>query len=136
MLDLALRRPPLGPNVLRKLEVLLGAFDETGLTPHEIGLSAQALQNYIAGAQKSAHDARAVEAESGISDAEWAEMLGPALERHVNQADYPTLSRMGEARRPRESTANAERFEFGLERILDGLEAYIRERSASNPPAA
>ena len=129
LLDLALHRPPLGPNVVRKLEVMIDAFSETGMAPQDISLAAEALQNYVTGAQKSARDARAVEAESGITDAEWVEMLKPMLDQHMDRATYPALARMGEARKPGQASSNAERaerFEFGLERMLDGLEAYIR----------
>jgi AcrR family transcriptional regulator len=139
ILDLVLHRPPLGPNVLKKLEVMLGAFDGTGLTPSEISLAAEALQNYVTGAQQSARDAIAVEAESGMTDEQWVELLRPVLDQHVDAATYPALFRMGETRKPGQARSAAERsarFEFGLERVLDGLEAYIRDPGATPASAA
>jgi AcrR family transcriptional regulator len=133
ILDLALHRPALGPNVMRKLEVMMGALDGMGLGDQEMTLVAEALQNYIAGAQQSARNARDIERESGLTDEEWLSMVEPALKPHFDPATFPALKRLGEARQARArspSTASA-RFEFGLERLLDGLDAFIRHRHAA-----
>jgi len=74
-LDLALHRPPLGPNVLRKAEVMMQALDGMGLAEDEMSLVAEVLQNYIAGAQQAARDARDIERLSGITDEQWLEMV-------------------------------------------------------------
>ena len=131
-LDLPLHRPPLGPNVLRKAEVLMAALDGAGLAALDISLVAEALQNYITGAQQSARDARDAEIRSGITDEQWIEMLRPVLEEHFDAAVYPALARMGEARQkaPVSHSERTARFEFGLECMLDGLEAYIGKRHA------
>jgi AcrR family transcriptional regulator len=129
-LDLALHRPALGPNVLRKVEVTMQAFDGMGLADDDLNLVSEVLQNYITGAQQSARDARDIERESGITDEQWLAMIEPALREHFDPKSFPALSRRGDARRKRPRT-HAERtasFEFGLERVLDGLEAYIREQ--------
>ena len=80
-----------------------------------------------------------MEAESGISDEEWVEMLKPILDQHMDRSTYPALARMGEARKPGQASSNAERaqrFEFGLARMLDGLEVYIRTTLEAAPPTA
>ena len=131
-LDLALHRPPLGPNVLRKVEVMMNALDGMGLAPDEMSRVAETLQNFIAGAQQSARDARDIERESGITDEQWLEMIQPALEQHFDPDAFPAIKRMGEAR-ARKTRTHSERtasFEVGLARVLDGLEAYLRERQA------
>ena len=109
----------------------MSALDGAGLEGNDISLVAEALQNYITGAQQSARDARDAETRSGITDEQWIELLRPVLEEHFDPATYPALARMGEARREKAPVSHSERtarFEFGLERMLDGLEAYIRER--------
>ena len=111
----------------------MSALDGMGLADDEVTLVAEALQNYITGAQQSARDARDIEAQSGMTDEQWLELLKPVLEEHLDAGDYPALARLGEARRRRRPVSRDERtarFEFGLERVLDGLEAYIRERHA------
>ncbi len=133
ILDLALHRPALGPNLLRKVEMTLQAFDGMGLADDDLNRVSDVLQNYITGAQQSARDARDVERESGITDDHWLEMIEPARKQHFDPESCPTLTRLRETRRRRPRT-HAERtasFEFGLERVLDGLEAYIRERHAA-----
>ncbi|WP_293677699.1 TetR/AcrR family transcriptional regulator [uncultured Phenylobacterium sp.] len=133
VLDLALHRPPLGPNVLKKAEATIQALDGMGLAEEEMTLVAEVLQNYIAGALQVAREARDIERRSGITDEQWLELIEPVLQQHVDPATYPALSRIGEGRRKRGGGglgASLASFEFGLERVLDGLEAYIRERHA------
>jgi AcrR family transcriptional regulator len=132
VLDLALHRPPLGPNVLRKFEATIHALGGMGLTEEEITLVADVLQNYIGGALQTAREARDVERHSGITDAQWLELVEPELRRHFDPATFPSLSRLSDAggKRARTHDERMASFEFGLERVLDGLEAYIRERHA------
>lgn len=135
-LDLALHRPPLGPNVLRKADVVLSALDGMGLDTETAFFVAQALQNYVAGAQQAARDARDAERQSGLTDEEWIELLRPVLEEHMDASAYPALARRKDTPHPRRAASMAERtahFEFGLERMLDGLEAYIQRRNAAGP---
>jgi len=87
--------------VLQKAEVLMAALDGAGLAGQDISLVAEALQNYITGAQQSARDARDAETRSGITDEQWIELLRPVLEEHFDAATYPALARLGEARRER-----------------------------------
>jgi AcrR family transcriptional regulator len=125
-LDLALHRPPLGPNVLRKAEAALRALDGMGLEPAEMQLAAETLQNYITGALQAARDAAEVERRTGITDEQWIAMLEPMLQPHLDPETFPAMSRMSERRAKKRSLSErAEGFEFGLERVLDGLEAYL-----------
>jgi AcrR family transcriptional regulator len=137
-LDLALHRPPLGPNVLRKVEVMMTALDGMGLSSDEMSRVADVLQNFIAGALQSARDARQIEHQSGITDEQWLEMIQPALEPHFDPDAFPAIKRMGETRngKMRTHTERTASFEFGVARVLDGLEAYINRQSASPPPSA
>ena len=127
-LDLALHRPPLGPNMLRKAEVVMKAFGGMGLGPEDMQLVAGTLQNYMTGAMQSAREAREVEAQSGLTDEEWLSVVEPLMKEHFDPESFPALAKLSEGRRPKARTP-AERtaaFEFGLQRVLDGLEAFIR----------
>ena len=131
-LDLALHRPPLGPNVLRKVEVMMNALDGAGLTPDEMARVAETLQNFIAGAQQSARDARDIERASGITDAQWLEMIQPALEKHLDPGDFPALKRMSEGRRGGARTPAERACQLRIwarSDVLDGLETYIPRAS-------
>jgi hypothetical protein len=62
-------------------------------------------------------------------------MNTPLLAGLVDAADYPTTVRIGEAYKsgavlPPDHERN---FEFGLQRVLDGVEAFIGNRRASSP---
>lgn len=133
ILDLAMHRPPLGPNVLRKAETLMRAMVGLGLSSDEMIYIAETLQYYLIGALQAAREAREVEQVSGMTDEEWMAIAEPALEEHFDEARFPALRRMGEAKRGRGHLAGdpLARFEFGLARLLDGLEAFIRSRGAT-----
>jgi AcrR family transcriptional regulator len=132
LLELALHRPPLGPNVLRKAETMLRALDGMGLETLDMALAAEALQNYVIGALHAAREAREAEKRTGLTDDQWFEIIAPMLAEHMNLADFPAIARMKEARsaRSRSLEEQASRFEFGLERLLDGIDGFIRSRKA------
>lgn len=133
LLDLAMHRPPLGPNMMRKAMAMLSAMENMGLAPEETGHAVEALQDYISGALRSAREAREAEALSGLTDEQWFSIVWPVLEKHLDPQNFQTVSRMSEARRrqTRSPDERAARFEFGLERVLDGLEVFIGKRTAA-----
>lgn len=131
LLDLAMQRPPLGPNVLRKAEVAMRVFEGVDLEPREIAMAAQALQNYVVGALHAARDAREAEARSGISLEAWFAAVAEELAERVDKDAFPLMARMSEAGKLQalDHDELQARFEFGLQRMLDGLESYIRGRT-------
>lgn len=134
LLDLAFHRPPLGPNVMRKAEVMLSAMEGMGLEPEDAGLAAETLQNYITGALRSARDAREAQQVSGLTDEQWFAIAGPELQKHLDPRRFDAMRRISEAklRQARSPAERDARFAFGLERVLDGLEMFIR----GNRPSA
>jgi len=129
LLDLASHRPPFGPNMLRRAEVALEAFDGMGLEEADVALAAQALQNYVVGALYAARQSRELETRSGMTDAQWFEQVQELLARRVDPKEYPAMRRLGVAKLESRTPAELDqRFEFGLERMLDGLETFIRQR--------
>ena len=114
LLDLATHRPPLGPNMLRKAEMIMRALDGMGLAHVEMDYAGEVLQNYVLGALQSAREAREVERISGMTDEQWISMAEPALQEHFNAESYPALFRMSEARKTaaRFGGDPAGRFEF------------------------
>ncbi len=131
LLDLATHRPPLGPNMMRKALAMLTAVANMGLSPEETGLAADVLQDYITGALRSAREAREAEQMSGLSDEQWFSIVWPVLEKHLDPKSFRTVSQLSEGRRERTRSPNERtaRFEFGLQRVLDGLEAFISKRA-------
>ena len=131
LLDLATHRPPLGPNMMRKAVAMLTTVAAMGLSPEETGHAVDVLQDYITGALRSAREAREAEQLSGLSDEQWFSIVWPVLEKHLDPQHFETVSRMSEGRRERSRSPDerSARFEFGLECVLDGLEAFINRRT-------
>jgi AcrR family transcriptional regulator len=125
-------RPALGPNVLAKVEATLRAIDGLGFTETEMDQLTTLVGDYVRGAVRAALDARQIELETGITDEQWWAMNSPLLTRLIDPARYPTTVRIGEAYKSgRIPPPDRERnFEFGLQRVLDGIEAFIDSRRA------
>jgi AcrR family transcriptional regulator len=130
LLDIAMRRPPIGPNVLRKVEIMIDALAGMGLEPAEIALTAEALQHYITGALQAAREDRELERASGRTEEEWMAQAEAAFAEHPEAVGPGSRERIDMVRRkifPLHVDV-ADRFAFGLERLLDGVEAHIAVR--------
>ena len=82
------------------------------------------------GAVRGALDAAEIERESGMTDEQWWSQQGPLLVGLIEPSRYLTTVRIGEAYKAgRIPKPDRQRnFEFGLQRVLDGIETYIRSR--------
>ena len=127
MLQIATHRPPLGPNVVAKFEAAFRAVDGLGLSAIEMELLVALVTDYVRGAVRSALDAREVERWSGITDAQWWALNEPVLKGVFDPAQFPLTVRVGDELRESKGTAYdpAASFEFGLQRVLDGIETFI-----------
>jgi AcrR family transcriptional regulator len=136
-------RAVLGPHVFDDAEAQLRLFDGLGLRAVEVSWSASVLSTYVSGAAKVVSDARAAERDTGISDDDWWNARAPLLEERFQSDEcagrYPTMTRLSEEHafdqldRPDDTTPYLvqealDTFEFGLQRLLDGLEAYVASR--------
>jgi len=132
ILQVGAHRPPLGPNVLARVEATLRAVDGLGLSEMEMDQLTSLISNYVRGAVRTALEAREIEQQTGMTDEQWWAMNTPLLEGLVDPARYPTTVRIGEAYKTGGMPApNHERnFEFGLQRVLDGVAAFIDGRRA------
>ena len=72
------------------------------------------------------------EKRTGQSDQEWWEARAPILERLMPPGAYPLASRVGQAAGETHNAAYAPEhtFWFGLQRILDGIEALVLSRTS------
>jgi AcrR family transcriptional regulator len=124
------RRPPLGPNVLARVEAVLRTIDGLGLTESEMDQVASLVGDYVRGAIRSALEAREIEQQTGMTDEQWWAMNTPLLQGLVDPARYPTTVKIGEAYKSGRMAPpdHARNFEFGLQRVLDGIEAFIAGR--------
>ncbi|GLZ05084.1 TetR family transcriptional regulator [Actinomadura sp. NBRC 104412] len=132
MLQVVTARPPLGPNLLDKYEYELRAVDGLGLTDVEMDSVVSLVTGFAASSARSSVDVAQAERRTGITDREWWEATSPFLEKVIDPGRYPLGTRVGAAAGEEyDGPVGPEHaFAFGLERVLDGIEALIRSRSA------
>jgi AcrR family transcriptional regulator len=128
VLQVATHRPVIGPHTLHVSEIAFSAVDGLGLDELEMDKVITLIANYVAGAVRDAAREKRVKELTGMSDTEWWYTVLPYVET-IDFSPYPVLSRIG----PKTGEAygahdplNA--FNFGLERILDGLALFIEPR--------
>lgn len=88
------------------------------------------VNNYVAGAARSAVDAFDIERSSGIDDAAWWAATGPWLAKVFDAERYPVAARAGTTTGQHYQAVSDpdHAFEFGLQRVLDGVEVLVRSR--------
>ena len=130
LMQVGMHRPPLGPHVLAAAEAGLKAIDGLGLSEFEMDQLTSVIGDYVRGAIRAALDAREVEQLSGMSDEQWWAVNQPLLQEMIDPTRYPTIMRIGEAYKAgRIAPPDHERnFEFGLQRVLDGIAVFIEQR--------
>lgn len=130
LLRVTLARPPMGPNTIAKYENELRAVEGVGLTDLEMDSVVALVTGFAESAARASVNAAEAERRSGISDLEWWEAVAPLLNRFVNEDDYPIGTRVGTAAGMEYSgpAAPERAFEFGLARVLDGIEVLIGSR--------
>ncbi|UBU15929.1 TetR/AcrR family transcriptional regulator [Nonomuraea gerenzanensis] len=114
----------LGPNVLRQSEFMLGVMEDAGFPLDEADAAMTTVLAYVIGVTTSEAAWVSMVARSGQTEQEWMEKLWPAAERAVR--DYPRMRARYSAQKGGDSsTSNADAFAYGLERVLDGLQARL-----------
>lgn len=123
-------RPPLGPGMMAKYEHELSAFDGVGLTDLEMDAALTHLLGFVDSVSRIASESRAAAADSGESDDQWWQRVGPLLDSVLDAERYPLAVRVGAAAGQTHHSAYdaAHAYDFGLARILDGFAVLIDRR--------
>jgi AcrR family transcriptional regulator len=131
MLEVGVTRPPLGPNVCAKYEYELRTVASLGLTEIEMDSVVALVTGHAEGAARRAVEASGAERASGMTDRQWWGAHAPMLDQLIDPGRYPTAAAVGAAVGAAHGTAYdpAHNFEFGLRRILDGIEALVGART-------
>lgn len=131
-----LSRPPLGPGMMAKYEYELQAFEGLGLNDAEIDSSLTYLLGFVATCARDAWIQRQAETESATSDQAWWEANAPLFALAFDPTRYPTAARVGAAAGEAlgGAYAAAHAWDFGIARVLDGLEALIERRRGGIAP--
>ena len=126
MLQIAVgQRPPLGPNILAVFDANLQALRESGLTPRETVAAVELIGNYVSGATRAAVEAAQVVERSGVSDEDWWGARTAFWEEYFDAERVPGISVMWDEGAYDDPL---DPFTFGLERVLDGIEALLAGR--------
>lgn len=130
LLQVATSRPVLGPNVIAKYDYELRAVDGIGLTDVEMDSVLTLIAGYVHGAARGAAEVAAAERATGMTDEQWWYAHAPFLERIFDPRRYPTAARVGAAAGEAHQAAYdpVHAFEFGLRRVLDGIEVLVDSR--------
>ena len=129
LLDVPLTRPVAGPNISDLFEYQLSIVDGLGLDPLEMNATLDLVNEFVAGAARRQRAIRRDADESGMSDEEWWYKVSPILTQVMADRHYPLAHRVG-------TTVAAPHLEttylldFGLARILDGLEKLVESRAS------
>jgi hypothetical protein len=114
----------LGPNVIAKFDRELRAVDGIGLADVEMDSVLTLVLEHVQGVARRAVEALHAEQRTGKTDNEWWAANAPLLEKVFDPERYPTAARVGAAAGAAYDPERA--FEFGLQRMLDGIEAFVR----------
>ncbi|GAB2992959.1 TetR/AcrR family transcriptional regulator [Streptomyces pseudoechinosporeus] len=118
-------RPVLGPSAVEGMEKVLVRIKPTGLSDPELISAIVMIDGYVVGAARTQLYEKEAERKSGLTDTEFWSAQAPVLEKVMTSGRYPVLASLGEET----FGSGFDHFEFGLQRMLDGLESFIARRS-------
>jgi AcrR family transcriptional regulator len=124
-------RPVIGPNTLAGIELFMRTLDGLGLTDQERMSVVMLIDAFVVGQARQRIQYEAVVAESGISDEEFWGQQYPFLEKAMLSGRYPAMASLGE---DTFDVGWEESFDFGLERLLDGVAALVASRGPHADP--
>jgi AcrR family transcriptional regulator len=144
ILQITPARSLLGPNETELFEATMSVVEGIGLSGAEMVLVVSLVAEYTRGAAQTAVGAAQAERRTGISDEDWWKAREPLFDKYFDPARYPTLTRVastGAFEPPAGDQAYTvavarQSFEFGLLRVLDGIEAFVAARAAGPEGAA
>jgi AcrR family transcriptional regulator len=124
LLQTILRRVTIGPNWTAWLNAMLAALSSTGLRSNEMFATATLVDAHV----------RATAQMFVGAPGEWSESFDAVLRHASTKPQFAALTRVV-AESGREADAKVEdaiqgHFEFGLERLLDGIDVLVSARSA------
>ncbi|MGP4005289.1 TetR/AcrR family transcriptional regulator [Streptomyces sp. 4N124] len=117
-------RPILGPSALDGMEKVLTLIRPMGLTDPELVSAIIMIDGYVVGAARTQLYQQEAERRTGLTDAEFWQAQVPTLEKVLASGRYPVMASLSEDT----FGPDFDHFEFGLQRILDGLEVFVARR--------
>jgi hypothetical protein len=123
-------RPSIGPNAMKLGARGLTLFGAVGFTGNDLDYAMGSVMAYTLGTASAEVSTREISRKSGQSLTEWAEVV-------MQEAEATADDDMRESIRRRVNrdidTTFSESFTFGLEALLDGLEAKVGKAPQPRP---
>jgi AcrR family transcriptional regulator len=113
-------RSTLGPNSMRHVEQSLTALDGLGLEGPEAFVVLGAVDDYVLGHVMRQAGMQAGLRREGIDADEWRARMEPYWQEMIATGEFPRLARIADAEW---DLLNDQRFELGLQWLLDGIAA-------------
>jgi len=115
----------MGPNQLGWLECAVAALAETGLTGDELVNAVLVVNGHV----RSMAPFSMSPAEGGLTGEQWGSALLDLLREHSDR--FPALTTAIAAGAFGPSSDDDDALEFGLQRVLDGIEVLVNERAGT-----
>ena len=125
---------PHGPNWLGWLEALLEPLSRTGLSSADLGEMISIVDGYTRGASDTAISLARAQSR-GISVEEWAAAVGADLGRAIGDPRFPKFAALLTTPSDGRPRSMDESFDFGVARVLDGIELYVRAATSPRAPS-
>ncbi len=123
--------PPITPNAVRWFESGLRSLGETRLTENEKMETVLLLSVYVRGIESVMREVREALLQTARTDEDAMSVYEQSLARLIEGQDLPALQRAIASGVIGAEDEPDEEFSFGLERILDGIDAYVAWRAAN-----
>jgi AcrR family transcriptional regulator len=114
-----------GPNAVARYESALEAVSSTDLAPAERVAAVGLLGQFVESAARQVVETEQTEQATGVTESEWWGARGSLFEKLDPYPALEAIWRAGGYDHPEDP------FEFGLQRVLDGIEALVRSRAAA-----
>jgi hypothetical protein len=125
MLEMEIRRPPFGPNHLRWLDAGLRSVSGLGLGGGDMISVVLAVDSYVRGAARIQVGMAREQRRAQSTMLELERVHARIFEAVVTDERYPTLAKLVAAGVFAPQEPSRDEFEFGLERVLDGITAML-----------
>ncbi|GGT82486.1 TetR/AcrR family transcriptional regulator [Actinomadura citrea] len=121
-------KPNIGPNAMRVGDRAIGLLTAAGFTGQEISWASSLLTSHAIGTAVTEAATRTMTAQTGQNANDIVDKMEPYIQRIA--ADHPNLSAWWlENKDVHLEKGQEDGFDFGLERLLDGLEAWLARKS-------
>lgn len=124
----SMTRPQLVPNAMAHTEWAMAALQAAGLDPGTRLNIAVMLANYVRGNAVNLEPEAQAEQDSGVTSDEWMAAQSAQLDQIISTGAFPMFAEMAGV--PDLELGLNSLFDFGLLRLLDGIEVFVDQPSA------